>query len=136
MSLIINETDYTKNILTPIKTQKVMDESLDQGILTLTNQLIENPIEPLNEIYLDNVVWLVGKDNVIQTKFGKSPKYTHEIGLIEETKLLEKYFVDTMTVRNPLTSSTEATFVYPEINDQTKGKVFGKWFVFEIKSIT
>lgn len=131
MRLIINEIDYTKNILTPIKTQNVRDESLDQGILTLTNMLTDVPFEPLTEVYLDNETWLVGKDNVTQTKFGGKPKYTHEIGLIEETKLLEKYFVDTMTFRNSLGGGTEETFVYPEISDQTKGKLFGKSFVFE-----
>lgn len=109
MKLLINNVDYTKNILTPIKVQEVLDESLDQGVLTLTNMNLDVPFEPLTKIYLDDQTWLVGKDNVTQTRFGKEPKYRHEIGLIEETKLLEKYFVDANKTTNSLQSNEKKT---------------------------
>lgn len=111
MKLLINNVDYAKNILTPIKVQEVLDESLDQGVLTLTNMNLDIPFEPLTKLYLDDQIWLIGKDNVTQTRFGKDAKYRHEIGLIEETKLLEKYFVDANKTTNSLQSNEKKTLV-------------------------
>ena len=35
--ITINGTDYSKNLVYPKKTQKTLDESLNQGVITLKN---------------------------------------------------------------------------------------------------
>lgn len=116
MKILINNIDYSKNFVYPLKVQYALDESLDQGVLTLKNMVEEEPFEPLSLVLIDNERWLVGIDNVEQKAFGKEPRYEHIINLIEETKLLEKYFVDTCTTTNPLDKyATLNQPVYPNI---------------------
>lgn len=116
MKITINGVDYSKNFVYPLKIQYVLDESLDQGVLTLKNMKNETPFEPLSLVIIDEMRWLVGIDNVEQKIFGKEPRFEHVINLIEETKLLEKYFVDTCTITNTLEESPlQQDIVYPNI---------------------
>lgn len=122
MKIVINNTNYSKNFIYPLKVQYALDESLDQGILTLKNMVEENPFEPLSLVLIDDQRWLVGVDNVEQKIFGDKPKYEHVINLIEETKLLEKYFVDTCTTTNILNKYvTSGQLVYPNIVTYDRG---------------
>ena len=116
--ILINGVDYTKFAVFPIKTQYARDESLNQGVLTLKNMSIESPFEPMSVVVYNDERWLIGSDNVTKTRFGKSNKYQHDIILIEETKLLEKYFVDNCTFTNSLLESGVdiADAVSPDIN--------------------
>lgn len=100
--ITINGKDYSKFLVYPIKTQKTLDESLNQGVITLKNMVSGLPFEPLDEVILDGVQWLISTDNVTQNVFGKNPRYQHDITLIERAKILEKYYVDSCTFRNPL----------------------------------
>ena len=115
MNILINEKDYTKNLILPIKTQKTRDLSLWQGVLTLVYMTRKMPFAPFTAIFLNGEKWFVGKDVVTQTIFGKNPRFKHDITLIEQTKLLEKYFVDTCTFRNALTSKSQS-IVTPNIS--------------------
>lgn len=114
MKIKIGLTDYTKNTILPIKTQKAIDESLNQGVITFVNMTSAIPFSPFTEIYIDNEKWFIGKDDVTQTIFGENPRYRHDIVIIEQTKLLEKYFIDTCTFTNPLNDNTQR-LVSPEI---------------------
>ena len=109
----INGIDYTKYVVLPIKTQYSLDKSLDQGILTLKNMTLSEPFEPLTEIEIDNERFIIGVDNVLQSTYGSNKKYNHTITFIEETKLLEKYFVDTCTFTNSLIKKyTSSSVIY------------------------
>jgi hypothetical protein len=99
---IIKGTDYNKNLVYPKKTQKTLDESLNQGVITLKNMVSELPFEPLDEVVLNGNQWLVGSDNVVQKVFGNKKRYQNDITLLERVKILEKDFVDSCTFRNPL----------------------------------
>ena len=99
--ILINGIDYTKYIVFPIKTQYARDSSLDQGILTLKNVPIKKPFEPMSEIKIFDEIFIIGVDNVVQSNYNNK-KYTHTITFIEQTKLLEKEFVDTCTLRNSI----------------------------------
>ena len=116
--IIINDTDYTRFAVLPIKTQYARDESLNQGVLTLKNTSVELPFKPMSVVIYDGERWLVGSDNVTKTRFGNRSKYQHDIILIEETKLLEKYFVDNCTFTNSLAEAgtAEQADVFPQIN--------------------
>ena len=98
----INNIDYSKNAVYPIKIQLSRDEGLDVGIFTLKNLSSGEPFEPSTKVLIDDETFLVAKDEVRQTIFGKKPKWEHIIYLVEETKELEKYFVDNCTVTNSL----------------------------------
>lgn len=116
--IVINNADYTRFAVLPIKTQYARDESLNQGVLTLKNTSVELPFEPMSVVLYNGERWLVGSDNVTKTRFGKSNKYQHDIILIEETKLLEKYFVDNCTFTNSLLEkgTSIAGDVFPQTN--------------------
>lgn len=100
--MTINGIDYSRFLVVPKKSQKTLDESLNQGIITLKNMVSDLPFEPLDEVVLDGTQWLIGADNVTQKIFGIKPRYQHDTTLLERAKLLEKYFVDSCTFRNPI----------------------------------
>src|SRR5574344_998813 len=100
--ITIKGTDYSRFLVCPKKTQKTLDESLNQGVITLKNMVSDLPFEPLDEVVLDGTQWLIGADNVTQKIYGTKSRYQHDITLLERAKLLEKYFVDSCTFRNPL----------------------------------
>lgn len=98
----INSTDYTKYGVYPIKKQFTLDESLNQGVLTLKNMAKNEPFEPLDEMSIDSEEWLIGTDNLTQKTFGLNDKFQHDITMLEKAKELEKYYVDSCTFTNPL----------------------------------
>lgn len=114
----INEVNYTQYAVLPIKKQKTLDESLDVGILTLKNLSLSEPFEPFSKVEIDDdTTFFIAKDNVRQTVFGKSPKYEHILSLIEETKELEKYFVDSCSITIPLEElQYDQKIIYPQTN--------------------
>ena len=97
----IDGVDYTRYAVLPIQLQYARDESLNQGVLTLKNIDREIPFEPASLVEIDGERWLVGADNVRKINYYKN-KFQHEIVLTEETKLLEKYFVDSCTFTHAL----------------------------------
>lgn len=97
----IDGVDYTRYAVLPIQLQYARDESLNQGVLTLKNIDREIPFEPATLVEIDGERWLVGADNVRKINYYKN-KFQHEIVLTEETKLLEKYFVDSCTFTHTL----------------------------------
>lgn len=118
----IDGVDYTRYAVLPIQLQYARDESLNQGVLTLKNIDRELPFEPASLVEIDGERWLVGADNVRKINYYKN-KFQHEIVLTEETKLLEKYFVDSCTFTNPIymgneVPTSEDVFPYIELKNQ------------------
>lgn len=112
----IDGVDYTRYAVLPIQLQYARDESLNQGVLTLKNIDREIPFEPASLVEIDGERWLVGADNVRKINYYKN-KFQHEIVLTEETKLLEKYFVDSCTFTHTLFKDFVAqSSVVPVIN--------------------
>ena len=102
-TITIDNVDYSKNAVYPLKIRYLLDKSLDQATLTLRNLSQEKPFEPLSKVVIDNeFTFLIANDSVKRDVYGSEAKYTHDLLLIEETKLLEKYFVDTCTFTNSL----------------------------------
>lgn len=98
----IDFKDYTKNVVIPIVKQKTLDDSLNQAVLTVRDITLKEPFEPLDTVIMDGEIWSVATDKVTQTRFGKNPLYKHDVSIIEQTKELERHFVDSCTFRNPL----------------------------------
>lgn len=112
----IDGVDYTRYAVLPIQLQYARDESLNQGVLTLKNIDREIPFEPASLVEIDGERWLVGADNVRKINYYKN-KFQHEIVLTEETKLLEKYFVDSCTFTHTLFKGhTGQSEILPIIN--------------------
>lgn len=112
----IDGVDYTRYAVLPIQLQYARDESLNQGVLTLKNIDRETPFEPASLVEIDGERWLVGADNVRKINYYKN-KFQHEIVLTEETKLLEKYFVDSCTFTQSLFNNENfQKEVFPIIN--------------------
>lgn len=102
--ILIGGEDYTEYCALPFKEQYVLDSALDNGVLTLpmTNRNgIFKPFTPV-DITKDSDTYrmYVASDKMIEIV--GAGKYTHELVLIEETKLLEKKVVDTNTTTQPL----------------------------------
>ena len=99
--------DYGAETVYPVKIQELLDKSLDQAVITLKNLVEKKPFEPLTDVVIDDTYrFKIAKDNVTQVIYSNdiqnSARYNHDLVLIEETKELEKYFVDTCTFTNSL----------------------------------
>ena len=121
--VLIDNVDYSKYAVFPLKVQRMLDESLDQGTLTLKNLTQAKPFEPMTKVVIDdNITFLIAVDNVTKNVYGKNERFQHDLLLIEETKELEKFFVDTCTFTNSifkkyLTASEYATPIIMNTKD-------------------
>lgn len=106
--LLINGIDYSDYATIPLQTQDTLDESLDMAYLELKGLENESPFVPFSDVYLK----ITDKDNNIKemymfiesdevTHIIGINKYNHNILLIEETKWLERFFVE-KSITNPL----------------------------------
>ena len=131
-TITIDNVDYSKNAVYPLKIRYLLDKSLDQATLTLRNLSQEKPFEPLSKVIIDNeFTFLIANDSVKRDVYGSQAKYTHDLLLIEETKLLEKYFVDTCTFTNSLlkqyTSGSVIYAPYTEMGPLDISKYFSEF---------
>ena len=102
--ILIDGVDYTKFVTLPFKEQYVLDSALDNGVLTLNNTTISTIFKPFTPITIvkgeQSFNMYIFADKM--TEIVGTGKYTHNLVLIEETKLLEKKIVDTNTTTQPL----------------------------------
>ena len=102
--ILIDDVDYTSKCALPYKEQYVLDNALDNGVLTLPMIARKEIFKPFTKVQItrndDTYTMLVASDKV--TEIVASGKYTHDLVLIEETKSLEKKVVDTNTTTQPL----------------------------------
>lgn len=104
----LNGQDITSQTILPIKWNNLLDERLDEGRVSLRNTDTElyPPFAPITiSMTADGETsekhFIVWADNSQELPVG-SGKFNHELSLIEPTKLLERYVMDTLTFQNPL----------------------------------
>lgn len=105
----IDGIDYSKHIPLPIKYEDLLDERLDEARITV-KYVSENVFRPLTPVVIeiqDGFNNQIRKDYVIATSFSNetpagSGKYNVEITLVESTKILERFLIDTITFTNDL----------------------------------
>lgn len=108
-SIVINGTDVTAYCPFPPKTENLLDERLDMARVDLAGYpggvfpyMAEAEITFTDYTGTSQTVYyLVATDTAEETPVG-SGKFNHSIELIEETKYLECFLVDTQTYTNDL----------------------------------
>jgi hypothetical protein len=95
----------------------VLDETLDSASCVLSDLRpqdyagvdVSKPFEPFTKVVFsfegqdEEVSMFVSHDDVLTKRKDKTWKsYTHKLQLIEQTKLLERFPVDTLTFLNPI----------------------------------
>lgn len=108
--LDIAYTDYTDYLILPICSQQKLDESLDLASIRLANTNVATVFEPQLRVRITYTqtgstkprqeVWLIAQDNI--THNIGADTYTHDISLIECSKILERIVCDTKTFTQPL----------------------------------
>ena len=118
--IYIEGISYTPYLVTPVKWGNFLDEQLDEAYITLVSVPFKD-LAPLtvvdlifrNKMYFGNIKnpqvlktypdyhkrMIVANDSAEEYPVG-SGRYTHNIYLIEETKRLEMYIVDSLTFTN------------------------------------
>lgn len=105
--LVIEGVDYARDVSLPLQVQKTIDESLDVAYLEIKGIYCETPFRPFADVKMqieDNGVitdylMKIESDNVTEIIHNKS--FNHNVLLIEETKILERHFVE-KSIRQPL----------------------------------
>lgn len=135
---LINGKDYSSFLPYPYKETKVLDESLDNASFELINLNEATEFRPLTPVYLEITDGIstekryavVVNDNIsenIQLK-----KYNHQIGIMEETKCLERFLIGGKTITNPLIQDfTE--IIGPPFYIQTEG-ITEEWRIAKYSS--
>lgn len=113
---IYTPIDITEQVVMPILDTERLDTTLDSSSMTLINRE-DKPLAPFTKIIVtmtnaegeqEKIYRVVHKDTVTKYTYDEMPKYTHEIALLEPTKLLERGIVDNTTITNLL------AFLYSE----------------------
>lgn len=105
--LVIEGVDYARDVSLPLQVQKTIDESLDVAYLEIKGIYRETPFRPFADVKMqiedDGVItdylMKIESDNVTEIIHNKS--FNHNVLLIEETKILERHFVE-KSIRQPL----------------------------------
>lgn len=108
-SIVINGTDVTPYCPFPPKTENLLDERLDMARVDLVGY--PGGVFPyMSDVELtitdytgasQTEYYFIATDTAEETRVG-SGKFNHAISLIEETKYLERFIVDTQTYTNDL----------------------------------
>jgi hypothetical protein len=113
------EIDFTKDLDLPVSVEYVLDETLDSASCVLSDLRqqdykgvdVSKPFEPFTKVVFsfvgqdeeEAVSMFVSHDDVLTKRKDEAWKsYTHKLQLIEQTKLLERFPVDTLTFLNPI----------------------------------
>lgn len=110
ISVKINGTEYNRYVPLPIKWNQLLDERLDEGVISVHSTDIKlfrigtkvnisvTDNTDIKQIDLD---FIVAADTATEVPVG-SGKYDHDLTLIEPTKILEGVVVETLTFTNSL----------------------------------
>lgn len=109
ISFKISDVDYSKHIVFPVKWNDLLDERLDEARVSLRaiQQEVFQPLLPVTITLKDfegntkQLDYVISGDLANELPPG-SGLYNHELVLIEQTKILEGFLVDTMTFTNDL----------------------------------
>lgn len=113
-TILIGGVDYSSSCSLPFKEQKTLDESLDNGTLSVKMIARRDRFKPYTIVSITKndgtstpktETYYVANDNV--TEIVGTNAFNHDLTLIEETKMLEKIVVDTNTITQPKTQVYE-----------------------------
>lgn len=115
----INGTDFTSNVTYPVNYSDLLDESLDQAFIQMrTTEKEFNILSDVHIVIIDGTGeqltkdYIISRDKAIEIPIG-SGIYKHEIELIERTKLLEGFIVDSISFNNVLAKNISPSNVTP-----------------------
>lgn len=102
-NIVIDGVDCTQYFTFPFTVQETLDESLDSAMITLVGMKRKEPFRAFCDAELGTdkdgrIDMLVANDDVKEI-YGRGV-YTHEITLIEPTKLLERYIMGAKAFTN------------------------------------
>lgn len=108
IKIIIDGVDYTKHSTLPLQEQTTADESLDAGYIELIGTMVDKPFLPFTKCQIikndgvneTTLFYYIASDECTEIVHNKS--YNHDLVLVEETKELERYIVNTKTITNPI----------------------------------
>lgn len=104
-TVTIGGVDYTPHAVFPVTFERLLDEQLDSGCLVL-KQVKKELFEPFTEVVIkmnddEPIVMDVMNDVADELPVG-SGRFNHNIGLIEQTKRLERFICRSLTFQNSL----------------------------------
>ena len=104
--IFIDGIEYSEYLENGLSLQENLDEELDVAVVVLSKTDIFDTFTPFNRVEIiknGQIIkrLLVSNDDV--TLASKNPElYTHELTLVENTKMLERYFIDGKTFTQPI----------------------------------
>lgn len=104
-TVTIGGVDYTPHAVFPVTFERLLDEQLDSGCIVI-KQVKEDLFEPFTEVVIkmnddEPIVMDVMNDISEELPVG-SGRYNHNVGLIEQTKRLERFICRSLTFQNAL----------------------------------
>lgn len=141
--LLINGIDYSEFATIPLQEQNALDESLDLGYIEFKCLDFEQPFTPFSDVVLkvaddygNNKEFYYFVESDETTEIIANKKYNHNVLLIEQTKWIERFFVE-KSVTRPLIRNylSGAVMVYPsDVNGITPER--NENFVSPIKNLS
>ena len=139
ITVYIDGINRTSKLVVPFKFSSLLDESLDEAVITLKHvgKEIFQPLTPV-EIHVTNTVtigsttntqtrvyrYVVAGDAAEESPVG-SGLYDHDIALVEVTKIAECIVVDTLTVTNDIGRVYADGAIQVQPQDESFNSVFG-----------
>jgi hypothetical protein len=125
------EWETRKNVVIPVKYGKLLDEQLDYATVTL-QRVKQEVFKPLTRARLtvtsttehggdqtETLNYFIANDDFFESPLGKTPKeYTHNLTLIELTKYLECFPLESLCFTNP--SGNNFAKIMPAIEKQSQ----------------
>lgn len=129
VNITINNIDFTKYLIYPIKWANLLDERLDEAYITLKfvpKTLQALPFYPLQKVQLQFIsdteqvtrTYIVAQDNANENPNGED-FLTHNLYIIEETKELEGFLCDSLTFRNALVNRYGKKYTINAVDEYT-----------------
>lgn len=105
----IEITNKPDCLLTPAQKTAIR---ANQGLEVTLTELTELSANASKIEETHTITMVVANDRAVEVPVG-SERYNHEIYLIEQTKILERFIGDSLTFTNPLGNNYTATYSYP-----------------------
>jgi len=128
-TVTIGGVDYTPHAVFPVTFERLLDEQLDSGCIVI-KQVKEDLFEPFTEVVIkmnddEPIVMDVMNDISEELPVG-SGRYNHNVGLIEQTKRLERFICRSLTFQNTLgrTYTDNAVQATPTIERSGRVNIF------------
>ena len=104
-TITIGNVDYSKYLVYPFKWSRLLDERLDEKRISLRFVPNKPVFSPGEEVVItsgnETIDYIIASDSSMENPPG-SGNYSHELMLIEPTKILEGIAVETLTFKNSL----------------------------------